>query len=334
MHVCSNKLTQIRTIVFAPCPLNKVKQDYVPSLSKSKSTKFFIPKASLLFHDFYLNFMYKCLLWINWNRVYQPRKTFTTCNLFGIIRTRKHKSLDNGCKFNPSTFIQLFSPQNGTLVESLCSLSFQFKMIEQDFCDGDMVSLENVRLTSDDCHTCTSHGFVHKKSRVKFIHKCLEHRDMYGVLAYSFIQKTYLNSSLISRCSIFGETLFLFKDQLNLFIGLRCAKNTIAIVSVQKSLICLLKNIKLTTRIVMYNLIYRDFLDEATPDYIFDFDSKYAFRESRQTSHKNACFGGRKTTGTTLWILPDFSTRTELLVDKWAKIVDQSIKFYEQGICS
>lgn len=331
----SNKLVQVRAIVFAPCPLNKVKQDPLPSIVKPNSTKLFISKASLLFHDFYLNFLYKCFLWINWNCVHQPQRSLKTCNLLGIIRTRKHRNLYDDCKFNSNTLIQIFSPHNGTLTENLCSLSFQFKMIEQDFSEGEIVLLENVKLTIEDCPNFTIHGFVHKRSRIKSLHKCPERCDLYGLFAYSFIQRTYSNSRLTSRYSIFGEVLFLFKDQSNLFIGLRCAKDTVVIVGVQTSLICLMKNVKLAARIVMYNLVHKSLPEEeAISDYVFDFDSKYAFKEIGRTPQKDCYFGGHRATGTTLWIFPDFSTRTELLVDKWSKIVDQTIKFYEQGLCS
>lgn len=328
-----NKSAQVRTIVFAPCPLSKVKQECPKNLARSNSTKFFIPKASLMLHDFYLNFVHGCLLWINWNCLHQPQKALAECNLFGIIRTRKHGNLDCDCKFTPNTFIQVLSPHNGTLVESLCSLSFQPKSIEQSLSDGDAVLLESVKLVSGNCRTCTAHGFVHKRSKVKAIYKCPDHCDLYGILAYSFIQRTYASYSLATRCTIFGEVLFLFKEPLGLFIGLRCAKDAIVTVNVQASLICLLKNIKLATRIVMHDLVRKSSVGDAIADYTFDFDSKYTIREMREASHGNCHIGGNQGKRTTLWILPDFAARTESLLDKWAKIVEESKRFYEREAC-
>lgn len=331
----SNRPIQVQVIVFAPCPLNKVRQDSLPTISNTNSTQFFISERSLLFHDFYLNFLYKCFLRINWNCLYQSQISFRTTNLLGIIRTKRHKNIDNEHMSKSSAFIQIFSPHHGTLIEHLCSLSFQFKMIEHELTDGGIVLLENVKLTFENSHEYTAHAFVHKGSKVKSIEKSPEHCDTYGLFGYSFIQKTHSSHSVVSRCSIFGEILFLFKDQAMLFIGLRCAKDTIAIVRVQKSLICLLKGIKLTTRVAMYDLIHDGFtINDVILDYVFDFDSKYAFREIMQTPQKNCQFDGHKSSRMVPWIFPSISTRTELLIDKWAKIVDHSIKFYEQELCS
>ena len=218
------------------------------------------------------------------------------------------------------------------MIENICPLSFQFKTIEHEFIDGDVVLLENVKLIHDDCQTCPVHAFIHKWSRVRPFQKCPERSDLHGIIAHLFIQRAYSIGFHASRCNIFGEVLFFSRDQMNAFIGLRCANDTTAIIKIRRSLAFLLKDINLASRLSMHNLIHRSDPEDGS-DYVFDFDSRCTVREVGLTPSKDNGLG-HKQKGTALWILPDFSTRTEFLHEKWAKIVEQSIRFYEQEMDS